>query len=134
MPIRLRAGAKSIKHLGIHMEDVRQLMHNYKGKMSIEYLDNRLSLYCAQYGKCAVTGMVLDAEEVHCHHKIPVHMGGKDNYQNLIILHEDVHRLVHAKLPGTIQRYAKQLTLNSRALQKVNKLRKLIGIEEIITL
>ena len=36
---------------------------------SIEYLDNRVSLYAAQFGKCAVTGKVLWIDEIHCHHK-----------------------------------------------------------------
>ena len=26
---------------------------------SVEYMDNRISLYVAQYGKCAITGQIL---------------------------------------------------------------------------
>lgn len=41
---------------------------------SVEYLDNRVSLYAAQYGKCAITGKPLWIDELHCHHKLPTSM------------------------------------------------------------
>ena len=65
-------------------------------------MDNRLSLWAAQYGKCAVTGRVLWVDEIHCHHKVPTENGGTDRYNNLIILHRDVHTLIHAVQPETI--------------------------------
>ena len=49
-------------------------------------MDNRVSLYAAQYGKCAVTGKVLWIDEIHCHHKKPISQGGTDEYKNLILL------------------------------------------------
>ena len=42
------------------------------------YADNRISLYAAQYGKCAVTGIPMDSHDIHCHHKVPVSNGGSD--------------------------------------------------------
>ena len=48
---------------------------------SVEYNDNRVSMFAAQYGRCAVTGReFLSPEEVHCHHKKPRIMGGDDKY------------------------------------------------------
>jgi RNA-directed DNA polymerase len=39
---------------------------------SIEYADSRISLFSAQWGKCAVTGKdFMCVGEIHCHHKIP---------------------------------------------------------------
>ena len=90
----------------------------------IEYNDNRLSLFSAQRGKCAITGYeFLAIEEVHCHHKTPRKNGGKDNYQNLILVLPDVHKLIHAKREQTILKYLKILDLNNEQLEKVNKLR-----------
>ena len=80
---------------------------------SIEYADNRISLYAAQYGKCAVTGRELEFDEIHCHHKLPVELGGTDVYANLVIVHKDVHRLIHAKQQDTIDWYLKRLKLDS---------------------
>lgn len=92
---------------------------------SAEYADNRLSLFCAQFGKCAVTGKAFEVlENIHCHHKIPKSKGGKDNYQNLVLVHEDVHRLIHAATDTTIQKYLSLLDLNKKQVAKLNKLRK----------
>ena len=92
---------------------------------SAEYADNRLSLFCAQFGKCAVTGKAFEVlENIHCHHKIPKSKGGKDNYQNLVLVHEDVHRLIHAATDTTIQNYLSLLDLNKKQVAKLNKLRK----------
>ena len=53
---------------------------------SIEYVNNRISLYSAQKGKCAVTEeSFTSTEEIHCHHKIPKSQGGTDEYQKMTI-------------------------------------------------
>lgn len=55
----------------IDINIVHSIMRNpVKGK-SVEYNDNRISLYVAQNGKCAVSNRMLSIEEVHCHHIIP---------------------------------------------------------------
>lgn len=101
-----------------------ELSENPITNRSIEYNDNRLSLFSAQRGKCAITGYeFLAIEEVHCHHKTPRGNGGKDNYQNLILVLPDVHKLIHAKREQTILKYLKILDLNNEQLEKVNKLR-----------
>lgn len=94
---------------------------------SIEYMDNRVSLYAAQYGKCAVTGEVLWIDEIHCHHKKPVFQGGTDEYQNLVIVHEVVHKLIHATKQETITAYLYKLKPDKSQLDKINKLRIMAG-------
>lgn len=94
---------------------------------SIEYMDNRVSLYAAQYGKCAVTGKVLWINEIHCHHKKPVSQGGTDEYRNLVIVHAEAHKLIHATRPETIIAYLNRLNLTKSQLEKLNKLRILAG-------
>lgn len=38
---------------------------------STELADNRISMFSAQWGKCAVTGKdFLNLRDIHCHHKI----------------------------------------------------------------
>lgn len=110
---------------------MEQLQYSYTFTDSIEFTDNKISLYAAQYGKCAVLGVVLDIDDIHCHHKLPKKLGGKDNYQNLIILHQDVHRLLHATQAETISRYLPTLKLDKQQISKVNKLRKMVGNEPI---
>ena len=103
------------------------LMRNPAGSMTVEFADNRVSLFAAQYGKCAVTGEELLPHNVYCHHKIPKENGGTDEYRNLVLVTETVHILIHAILPETIKTYLKELHLNKSQLTKLNKLRELAG-------
>ena len=103
------------------------LARSYLPNRSVEYMDNRVSLYAAQYGKCAVTGKVLWIDEIHCHHKKPISQGGTDEYKNLVIVHIDVHRLIHAVKPETIQAYLIKIKPNKSQLNKINKFRILAG-------
>ena len=103
------------------------LARAYLPNRSVEYMDNRVSLYAAQYGKCAVTGKLLWIDEIHCHHKKPLSQGGTDEYKNLIIVHIDVHKLIHATKPETIQAYLDKVKPNKSQLDKINKLRMLAG-------
>lgn len=115
----------------VDMKTLYQLMNTINGKQSVEYYDNRIALYVAQYGKCAITQMELSAQHVDCHHKISLVKGGDDSYYNLIILHDIVHILVHASDKKTISKYLKQLNLNAKQLRKLNKLRILAEQEEL---
>lgn len=110
---------------------MKQLLYSYQRSESIEFTDNKISLYAAQYGKCAILGTVLDIEDIHCHHKLPKHLGGKDNYQNLVIVHKDVHKLIHAVKPETICKYLSKLNLDNKQIKKVNSLRKQAHLEPI---
>ena len=119
--------------LKLNMSILLQLMKTSTPMGSVEFMDNRLSLWCAQYGKCAITGRELMVDEIHCHHKIPKEppFYGTDRYENLIIVHVDVHRLIHATAPETIAKYLAMLNLTKRQLNKVNSLRKSAGLAEI---
>ena len=103
------------------------LMRNPIRNTTIEYNDNRISLFVAQKGKCSVTKEVLTLDDIHCHHKIPKKLGGLDNYSNLVIVSKNIHKLIHAVKTETIQRLLEVATLNKSALDKINKLRILAG-------
>lgn len=99
---------------------------------SIEYLDNRISLFSAQWGKCAVTGReFVTTDDIHCHHKIPHSKGGTDKYENLTLILPPVHRLIHATDPDTIKKYLGMLKLNRGQIRKLNELRCLAGYDKI---
>ncbi len=109
------------------MTVLHMLARAYLPNRSVEYMDNRVSLYAAQYGKCAVTGKVLWIDEIHCHHKKPLSQGGMDEYKNLIIVHIDVHKLIHATKPETIRAYLGKINPDKSQLDKINNLRMLAG-------
>jgi len=107
------------------------LMRNPIADASIEYNDNRISLYVAQKGACAISKEPLTVEQIHCHHKTPVSLGGGDEYANLIIVHERVHKLIHATKSETISAIMQTLQLKPAQLKKINQLRKQAGNEAI---
>jgi hypothetical protein len=115
----------------VDMNMLLYLMRNPVMGRSMEYNDNRLSLYSAQMGKCAVTKTLLEIGGMHCHHKTPIHLGGGDNYMNLMLVTDEVHRLIHAADTDVIAKYLERLCLNKRQIAKINKLRSLANREMI---
>ncbi|MGN0553157.1 MAG: group II intron reverse transcriptase/maturase [Oscillospiraceae bacterium] len=112
------------KNLGnVDMSVLYHLMNNPCGAESIEYNDNRISMYVAQAGKCAISDVFLEANQVDCHHKTPKCYGGDDSYQNLIIVSDKIHILIHSNNERTIRKYLGMLKLNKRQMNKLNKLR-----------
>lgn len=95
-------------------------------RATVEFNDNRISLFIAQSGKCSVTGEELNVLDMHCHHKIPYHLSKDDKYSNLIIVKPEVHILIHATKGDTIQRYMTLLNLNDEQIKKLNRLRLLV--------
>lgn len=127
------AGRSAVhEDLSINVPLVLKLMRQPSFGHNAEYMDNRISLFSAQWGKCAVTGRDFRAlDEIHCHHKMPKESGGGDEYANLILILEPVHRLIHAKEAGVIARYCALLNLDQKQLVLLNKLRCLAGLPEI---
>lgn len=116
---------------GVNMAVLYHLMNNPAGKQSVEYNDNRIALYVAQAGKCAVSGALLDANQVDCHHKKPLSLGGDDSYQNLIIVSDVVHILIHSSNERTTRKYLNVLKPNKKQLDKLNKLRTMAEMPEL---
>ena len=118
--------------LRINVQLLLKLMKEPLYDKSVEYADNRISLFSAQWGKCAITGKeFLTIEDIHCHHIFPKHLGGTDAYGNLILVSEMVHRLIHATRQETISKYLALLNLNEKQKEKVNQLRKSAGLQYI---
>ena len=119
------------KNLGINTDIMVWLMRNPVLDKSIEFADNRISLFAAQYGRCAVSGTALMPYDIRCHHKVPLESGGTDQYTNLVLITETVHLLIHATAETTIQKYLQELQLNKKQLAKLNRLRELAGTPAI---
>ncbi|MCA1024449.1 group II intron reverse transcriptase/maturase [Halobacillus litoralis] len=113
-------------------KEIGHLMKSSLPNRSVEYLDNRISRYSMKMGKCEITGEYLHASNVHCHHYVPKNLGGSDQFQNLRILHKDIHRLIHVKDIEKIKVYLNQLPQNRLILDKINQYRKVCGVEGIV--
>lgn len=99
--------------------------------MSIEFNDNRISHLIAQKGKCFVMGWKLDIDDIYCHRKLPKELGGDDRYNNLVIVNELIHTLIHATNNEEILYYLETIKPNQKELDKINKLRKIAKLELI---
>lgn len=115
----------------VNIDILHYLMRNPVKYASVEFNSNRLSLYCVQQGKCAITKQLLEIGDIHCHHKQPKKNGGSDKYSNLVIVSQAVHILIHATDIDTIRQYLNNLKLDIKQKQKVNTLRKIAGLFSI---
>lgn len=114
----------------IDINSIRFLMEHPIPQRSVEYNDNRIVLYCAQRGKCYVTGQELNPMTLHCHHKVPRLQGGTDEYKNLCLVDKNIHILIHAKDEAVISKY-KVLITSANMLNKLNTLRKKLELEPL---
>lgn len=113
------------------MKEVEKLLQSNIPDRSVEYMDNRISRYCMKMGKCEITGMYLYASDVHCHHYLPVHLGGKDQFDNLRILHKDIHKLIHMTNKETIKTLIDAIGLTDTMVNTINRYRKKSNLELI---
>lgn len=112
---------------------MHQLMSRKINSGSIEYYDNQISLYSAQWGKCYITDREFQSlEEIHCHHKIAKSKGGTDGYNNLVLVDKDVHILIHAMNLEAVKYYLEVLKIKAVELRKINRLRQILELPVIV--
>lgn len=115
----------------VPVEVLRHVQRFYIPHRTIEYNDNRITTFIAQYGRCAMTGLSLGLTGWHCHHKVPLGQGGTDRFDNLVIIQEDIHQALHQ---GDIKQARTTLghyTLNNRKKQQFDDWRILAGHQPI---
>lgn len=122
------AGREGIhRGLKINTYILHYLMEHAPEGATAELADNRISLYSAQWGKCRVSGKNLEIGYMELHHIIPKENGGTDKYSNLVWLTADVHKLIHATVAETVEKYLKACSLDNEAITILNKFRKQVG-------
>jgi len=94
---------------------------------SIEYNDNRISLFSAQCGKCKILGTRLNVNDFHCHHIKNIQDNGNDKYKSLVIVHPDIDQLIHATKSDIIHQLLAKLNLSNEQIEKVNQFRLKVG-------
>ena len=105
---------------------------NNSSKNTIEYNDNRISLFIAQKGNCTITGEELELEDMHCHHKRLYKETQDDSYSNLILVTKEIHRIIHANKLETLEKYKDIINkLTIKQLKKLNELRNLVNNESL---
>lgn len=106
---------------------LNQVMNTKLYDRSIEYLDNRISKYVSQYGKCYVTGKIIELDSVYCHHIIPIKHGGNDKYSNLVIVERKIAKLINCTNVSKVLKEIDVLELDNKQVSRLNKLRAQVG-------
>lgn len=112
-------------------QEILSLMESSIPNQSVEYMDNCISRYSMKMGKCEITGMYLFASDVYCHHYMPLYLGGSDKFNNLRILHKEVHELIHHTHKETIEVLIKRLDITDSMKIKINQYRDKYGLEPV---
>jgi RNA-directed DNA polymerase len=121
---------REIIHRKVEKVSIREFIYLVEHPIenrSVEYNDNRISLFSAQCGKCRILGVRLNVNKFHCHHMKRIADGGDDKYSNLVIFHVDIHRLIHATKSDTIHELLVKLDLSTKQINQVNQFRLKVG-------
>ena len=59
----------------------------------------RISKYSSVKGKSYLSGEYVSVEDYHCHHIKPVEKGGTHDFENLCVLSETEHIILHSATP-----------------------------------
>lgn len=112
------------KYLTFPIDIINQLMNKNNPNESVEFRDNRVSKYSSQRGRCKITKEFLELPDIYCHRIIPRKLGGKDNFQNLVIIHRDLHSLIHEENRERASPLLKKMRITSSQLEIINQFRK----------
>lgn len=110
----------------VNMTVLHELMRNPDDTQSIEFNDNRLSLYSAQHGKCAITGVEMSLENICCVHK---DKSGGDSYRNLILVCKEIATLLQEKDEEKAVKQLNAMKVTEKQVAKFLKLRSLAKVE-----
>lgn len=112
------------KYLTFPIDIINQLMNMNNPYESIEFRDNRVSKYSSQRGRCRVTKEFLELADIYCHRIIPKKLGGKDNFQNLVIIHRNIHQLIHENDKARATLLVMEMRITGTQLEIINQFRK----------
>ena len=108
------------------------LMRHPIARESVEFNDNRISLFSGQFGRCAITGEYLARGDVVCRRKVPRRNGGTNEYSNLILVTQAVDDMLNEKDAEFAWELSRRLKLDDNKRKKANRLRVAAGLSPMI--
>jgi group II intron reverse transcriptase/maturase len=84
---------------GVSLEDISYLVDLSKYIKNSRLAMFRISKYSCVKGISYLSGEFVPAPEYHCHHIKPVAKGGTHDFDNLCVLSETEHRILHSNAP-----------------------------------
>jgi len=84
---------------GVSMEMITYLVNTSKYIRNSRLAMFRISKYSSMKGISYLSGDFVPVDEYHCHHIIPSHKGGTNDFDNLCVLSETEHKILHSSTP-----------------------------------
>ena len=128
------AEGRKIIHSNLNLNNsVLSALRNQKSLgRSTEYMDCRLSLFSAQRGKCAISGIEFEeASEIVGWLKTPKESGGVERYKNMILIHKNFLSFLSEAPTDVLTDLIKTLKMNKKMISKINSLREQAGLNPI---
>lgn len=81
------------------MKDITYLVNTSKYIKNSRLAMFRISKYSSAKGVSYLSGNHVPVNEYHCHHINPRSKGGKNDFDNLCVLSEEEHTILHSNIP-----------------------------------
>ena len=81
------------------MADIEYLVNTSKYIRNSRLAMFRISKYSSVKGKSYISGDYVPVSDYHCHHIKPRSIGGTNDFDNLCVLSETEHRILHSHNP-----------------------------------
>lgn len=121
----------SNKKSKISNQTIQKLLATRNKFNTIEFNDNRISKFFEQNGKCKITKNPLNINKMEVHHIKPRFLGGTDDYTNLVIIENHIHKLIHLVEKNKIEEHLIKYSITKSQLKKINFYRNLVENMEI---
>ena len=87
---------------GVSMKDIGYLANTSKYIKNSRLAMFRISKYSSMKGVSYLSGNFVPVDEYHCHHIKPLSKGGTNDFDNLCVLSESEHLILHSSTPERI--------------------------------
>lgn len=84
---------------GVSLDDIGYLVNTSKFIKNSRLAMFRVSKYSSVKGTSYLSGEHVPVEKYHCHHIKPKHKGGTNDFDNLCVLSETEHKILHSLTP-----------------------------------
>jgi len=84
---------------GVSLEDIGYLVNTSKYIKNSRLAMFRISKYSSVKGISYLSGEFVPVEQYHCHHIKPMEKGGAHDFDNLCVLSETEHQILHSNSP-----------------------------------
>lgn len=82
--------------LGVSIEDIKYLANTSRFIKNSRLAMFRVSKYSSVKGVSFLSGERVDVKDYHCHHIKPIYKGGTNDFDNLCVLSEAEHTILHS--------------------------------------